>query len=142
EKRPRIWDERYNKDNFFFDYDEEQRNDKAIIEQFFTLENNVGYIQIPSMVEKEDSPVFFELLKDFMTKAKQSNALILDVRDNGGGSRDLIQEFAGYFVHPDSVYVVNTTKQRGKLPLNEELKEELDSRYLFPKSELDTREQN
>lgn len=141
-KRPSIWDERFQNTDFFFDYYEEKRNDKTIIEQFFTLENNIGYIQITSMVEKEDSPVFFELLSDFMTKAKQSDALIIDVRDNGGGNRDLIQELAGYFVHPDSVYIVNIAKQRGKLPLSEDIKEELDSRFLFPKNELGSREQN
>nr|WP_282097924.1 S41 family peptidase [Sinomicrobium weinanense] len=142
EQKPKIWDERYQHNNFFFDYKEEQQNDKAIIEKFFTVENNVGYIQITSMVGKEGSPIFFELLNDFMLKAKDSDALIIDVRDNGGGNRDLIQELAGYFVHPDSVYVVNATKQRGKLPLNEDLKKELKSRFLFPKNELDSREQN
>lgn len=142
DRKPKIWDERYNKDNFFFDHDKQQRNDKHIIEQFFTLKNNIGYIQIPSMVEKEDSPVFFETLKNFMKKSRQSDALILDVRDNGGGTRDLIQEFAGYFIHPDSVYVANIVKQRGNLPLHKELKEKLHSRYLFQKDELNIREQN
>jgi|GEM_PF-2593112 len=130
-ERPKLWDERFHKNNFLFDYYEEKRNDKTIIEQFFTLENNIGYIQIPSMVGKEDSPVFFELLNDFMEKVKQSDALIIDVRDNSGGTRDLIQEFAGYFVHPDSVYVVNATKQRAPIPLPEEYTERLHGRYLF-----------
>ncbi len=76
-----------------------------------------------------------------MFKARKSKALIIDVRDNGGGTRDLIQELAGYFIHSDSVYVVNATKQRGKLPLNKELKERLHGRYLFAKNELDIREQ-
>lgn len=142
EQRPKIWDERYQHNHFFFDFKEEQQNDKTIIEKFFTVKNNIAYIQITSMVGREGSPVFFELLNDFMRKAKESDALIVDVRDNGGGNRDLIQELAGYFVHPDSVYVVNATKQRGRLPLNEDLKEELESRFLFPKNELDSREQN
>ncbi|MFC3197573.1 S41 family peptidase [Parapedobacter deserti] len=137
-ERPKLWDERFHKKNFLFDYFEEQRNDRTIIEQFFTLESNIGYIQIPSMVAREDSPVFFELLNDFMEKAKQSDALIIDVRDNGGGTRDLIQELAGYFVHPDSVYVVNATKQRAPTPLPEEYVERLHGRYLFSFSELDS----
>lgn len=141
-QRARIWDERYHKDHFFFDYNKEHRNDKAIIEQFFTLDNNIGRIQIPSMVEKEDSPVFFDVLNDFMIKAKESDALIIDVRDNVGGTRDLIQELAGYFIHPDSVYVVNVAKQRGKQPLNDDLKQDLHNRYLFSKDELDNREKN
>jgi len=139
-ERQRIWDERFQIKNFFLK--DEESNDKEIIEQFFTLKNNVGYVRIVKMLNKENSPVFFEFLNDFMSKAKQTDAMIIDVRDNGGGRRDLIQEFAGYLIHPDSVYVVNATRQRGKLPLNGELKESLHYRYLYSRNELDKREQN
>ncbi|KJD31861.1 peptidase S41 [Tamlana sedimentorum] len=138
-ERQRIWDERFRVKNFFLK--EEESNDKEIIKQFFTLKNNIGYVRIVDMLDKEDSPIFFEFLNNFMSKAKQTDALIIDVRDNGGGTRDLIQEFAGYLIHPDSVYVVNATKQRGKLPLNDELKEYLHYRFLYSKNELDKREQ-
>ncbi len=138
--RARLWDERFYKKTFRVK--EEQYNDKEFIARFFSLKNNIGYIQIGEMLEKESTPIFFEFLNEFMIKAKQSDALIIDVRDNGGGTRDLIQELAGYFIHPDSVYVVNATKQRGKLPLNKELKEDLHSRYLYSRDELDSREQN
>lgn len=134
-----LWDERFHKKNFFLRDD--KSNDLNIIKEFFRIENNIGYIQIVDMLSKEDSPIFFEYLNDFMDKARETDALIIDVRDNGGGTRDLIKEFAGYFVHPDSVYVVNATRQRGKLPLNEELKEDMHNRYLFSKSELNSREQ-
>ena len=137
--RARLWDERfYSK---AFRVKKEQYNDKEFVDRFFSLKNNIGYIQIGKMLEKESTPVFFEFLNNFMTKAKQSDALIIDVRDNGGGTRDLIQELASYFVHPDSVYIVNVTKQRGELPLSKELKEDLHSRYLFSIDELDEREQ-
>ncbi len=135
-----LWDERFHKKNFFLQ--KEQSNDIEIIQRFFTTKDNVGYIQIVDMLSKDDSPTFFEFLNDFMTKVKEADALIIDVRDNGGGTRDLIQELAGYFVHPDSVYVVNVTRQRGKLPLNDELKKDLHNRYLFSKDELDIREQS
>ena len=138
--RARLWDERFYSKTFRVK--EEQYNDKEFIDRFFSLKNNIGYIQIGEMIEKERAPKFFEFLNEYMTKAKSSDALIIDVRDNGGGTRDLIQELAGYFVHPDSIYVVNATKQRGKLPLNEELKEALHSRYLYSIDELDIREQN
>ena len=112
-----------------------------MIEQFFTLEDNIGYVQIHAMVNKEDSPMFFNLLNEFMITAKNSKALIIDVRDNGGGSRHLIQELAGYITHPDSIHVVNIARQRGKVPLNMELKERLHYRYLFSADELDENEQ-
>lgn len=137
-KKARLWDERFY--NGAFGLKEEQYNDKAIISKFFKLENNIGYIQIADMLEKKNAPVFFDYLNKFMTSAKQSKALIIDVRDNGGGTRDIVQELAGYFIHPDSVYVVNVTQQRGKLPLDEESKEGLHSRFLFSKNEIDNRE--
>ncbi|AFU68599.1 peptidase S41 family protein [Psychroflexus torquis ATCC 700755] len=140
ENKAYLWDERFHKKNFFLR--EEQLNDIEIIQQFFTIKDNIGYIQIVDMLSIDDSPVFFEYLNDFMIKAKETDALIIDVRDNGGGTRDLIQELAGYFVDPNSVYVVNATRQRGKLPLNDELKKELHNRFLFSRDELDRREQN
>nr|WP_321356287.1 S41 family peptidase [uncultured Draconibacterium sp.] len=134
-----LWDERFGNQSFF--WKEEDFNDMENIKQFFSLNDDIAYIQIVEMLSKYDSPAFFEYLNTFMTKADQTDAIIIDVRNNGGGTRDLIQELAGYFVHPDSVYVVNATRQRGKLPLSNEIKEELHSRYLFSKNELDIREQ-
>lgn len=136
-----LWDEQFHKKNFYFYYDEKKLNDKKILEQFFSIENNIGYVQIYTMLDKEESPVFFELLNDFINKAKDTKALVIDVRDNGGGSRDLINELAGYFVDPNSVYVVNATKQRGTFPLSEDLKQRLHNRYLYSRDELDIKEQ-
>jgi C-terminal processing protease CtpA/Prc len=138
-QKARIWDERFY--SGAFGLKEEQYNDKAIISKFFSLKDNIAYIRIADMIDKASCPVFFDYLQSFMSKANHSQALIIDVRDNGGGTRDLIQELAGYLIHPDSVYVVNAAKQRGKLPLNEELKDALHSRFLFSKSEMDSREQ-
>ena len=137
-QKARIWDERFY--SGAFGLKEEQYNDTAVISKFFSMKSNIAYIQIADMIDKESCPVFFNYLQDFMSKAKQSQALIIDVRDNGGGTRDLIQELAGHFIHPDSVYVVNAVKQRGKLPLSKQLKEGLHSRFLFSKNELDRRE--
>ncbi len=134
-----LWDERFGNRSFF--WKEEDLNNLENIKQFFLLDDDIAYIQIVEMLSKYDSPAFFEYLNTFMKKADQTDAMIIDVRNNGGGTRDLIEELAGYFVHPDSVYVVNATRQRGKLPLNNELKEDLHSRYLFSKNELDSREQ-
>jgi C-terminal processing protease CtpA/Prc len=138
-EKAKYWDERLYRNIYLLE--EEKYNDKAFVDHFFSLENNIAYIQIADMLNRKDSPVFFEFLNHFMLKAKQSDALIIDVRDNGGGTRDLIQELAGYVIHPDSVYVVNATKQRGELPLNEELTASLHSRFLFSKNELEQREQ-
>jgi C-terminal processing protease CtpA/Prc len=138
-QKARIWDERFY--NGAFSLREEQYNDTAIISRFFRLDNNIGYIQIADMIEKGNAPVFFDFLNKFMTRAERSKALIIDVRDNGGGTRDIIQELAGYFIHPDSIYVVNIARQRGTLPLTEGSKQGLHSRFLYAKNEMDSREQ-
>ena len=138
-KKAKLWDERFY--NGAFGLKEEQYNDKALLNKFFKLENSIGYIQIADMLANENAPGFFDYLNNYMLSAKQSKALIIDVRDNGGGTRDIVQELAGYFIHPDSVYVVNVTQQRGKLPLDEDAKDGLHSRFLFSKNELDSREQ-
>lgn len=137
-ERARLWDERFYRR--IFRIKEEKYNDKEYIQRFFKLEKDIAYIQIPDMIGKEDSPAFFAKLIDFTGQAQDSKALIIDVRDNGGGTRDLIQELAGYFVHPDSVYVANVVKQRGKQPLNKSLKDDMQYRYLYSADELDQRE--
>ncbi|MFK7952837.1 MAG: S41 family peptidase [Ekhidna sp.] len=139
EGRTRYWDERIYRKTYLIQ--EKDYNDSTIIERFFQLKNNIAYIELVDMVDKEESPLFFEYLNSFMVEAKQSEALIIDVRDNGGGTRHLIHELAGYIVHPDSVYVVNVAKQRSEESLNEEQKEDLHDRYLYSRDEKDEKEQ-
>lgn len=138
-EKGKLWDEKSHSETFRAK--EEQYGDSEFVKGFFKLKDDIGYIQIERMLAKKRTPKFFEELNDFMVKAKNNEALIIDVRNNGGGTRDLIQELAGYFIHPDSIYVVNATKQRGELPLNENLKRALHGRYLYSRDELDVREQ-
>ncbi|GAA0870931.1 hypothetical protein GCM10009117_00760 [Gangjinia marincola] len=141
-KRAKIWDERYNKPNFFFDRDDKKINDPNVIKTFFRYENDYGYIQIPSMIDKQDSPVYFDLLNKFMTSVKNSQFLIIDVRDNGGGNREFINELAGYFIHKDSIHVVNVAQQRRILLQNDNFKERLNARYLYSNNQLNEQEQS
>lgn len=116
---------------------------KESVETLFTFDDGIAHIVVPEMWGSDEAPLFFEQLEVFLQEAKtNSKALIIDVRDNGGGTRDLIWELAGYFVHPDSVHVVNVAQQRGQiLPLNEQLKADLHGRYLYTYDELDKSEQ-
>lgn len=139
DQRAMLWDERFYRK--IFRIKEEKYNDKAYVDRFFKVEGGIATIQIASMLDREEIPVFFGHLTDFMDMARRSEALIVDVRDNDGGTRDLIQELAGYFVHPDSIYVGNVVKQRGKQPLNKELRGNMHSRYLYARNELEPKEQ-
>ncbi|MCT4581378.1 MAG: S41 family peptidase [Flavobacteriales bacterium] len=133
------WDEEFYRD--FFHLDKEHFNQEKIIQQLFNLKDSIAYFRIPKMVGKNTAPKLFMFFNEFMNNIqKESKALIIDVRSNGGGVRDLIYEIAGYVIHPDSVYIVNAVRQRGKTPLHQDLKENLHSRFLFSIDELEPRE--
>tara|TARA_R110002096_G_scaffold432061_1_gene648167 strand:+ start:4664 stop:6172 length:1509 start_codon:yes stop_codon:yes gene_type:complete len=139
-KRLRPWDEEF--ETQYVRIKDEDYNNPDIIEQLFSVSDNIAYIKIPEMTSKDEAPLLFDKLNSFMKSVQnESKALIIDVRSNSGGTRDLTYEFAKYLIHPDSIYVVNATKQRGPLPLPQEYKEHLYTRYLYPFAELDSREQ-
>jgi len=139
-KRLRPWDEKFEVDYLFIK--DEDYNKPEIIENLFSIKDNIAYIKIPEMVNKDEAPLLFDKVNSFMKSIQNdSEALIIDVRANSGGTRDLLYEFAKYLIHPDSIYVVNTTKQRGPLPLPKDYKKSLHNRFLFSLSELDNKEQ-
>jgi len=138
--RLRPWDEKF--ESKYVLVDDEEYNKPEIIKQLFTIKDSIAYIKIPAMTSKDEAPLLFDELNSFMKSIHhESKALIIDVRSNSGGTRDLIYEFANYLVHPDSMYVVNATKQRVPIPLPEEYIERLHGRFLFSYSELTDREQ-
>lgn len=139
-KRLRPWDEKFERDYVLVE--DEDYNKPEIIDQLFSIEDEIAYIRIPAMVHKKEAPLLFDKLNSFMKEIQHhSKALIIDVRSNNGGTRDITYELAKYVVHPDSIYVVNATKQRGPNPLPEESIARLHARFLFAYSELDSREQ-
>ncbi|WP_180277258.1 S41 family peptidase [Chryseobacterium sp. 52] len=134
------WDEKLEKPYIRTEY--EDYNKPELFRQLFNIKDSIGYIHLPAMVDREDAPLLFDEINSFMKSIRSnSKALIIDVRNNGGGSRDITYELAKYFIHPDSIYVVNLTKQRAPIPLPKEYKESLHSRNLFSFSELDKQEQ-
>ena len=139
-KRLRPWDEKF--ENQYIGVKDEDYNKPEIIEKLFNIKDSIAYIKIPEMTSKEEAPLLFKKINSFMKSIENnSKALIIDVRSNGGGTRDLMYEFAKYLVHPDSIYVVNATKQRASIPLTKDYKRSLNNRFLFSFSELDSREQ-
>ncbi len=139
-KRSRPWDEKFEVE--YIRIKDEDYNNPEVFEKLFSIDENIAYIKIPEMTSIDETPLLFDKLNSFMKSVRHnSKALIIDVRSNSGGTRDLMYEFANYLIHPDSVYVINATKQRGSDPLPKESIENLNSRFLFPFSELDSREQ-
>jgi len=138
--RSGYWDDEFEKK--FALLKDEDYNKEENVSPLFGLKDHIGYLQIPSMVSKEDAPLLFKKINSFMESIRNnSKALIVDVRSNSGGTRDITYELAKYFVHPDSIYMVNATKQRGPIPLPQEYEESLRSRNLFSYADLDKQEQ-
>ncbi len=139
-KRQRPWDERFEIDYLFVKDDD--YNKPEVIERLFTIKKSIAYIKIPEMANKDEAPLLFDKVNSFMRSIhKNSKALIIDVRANKGGTRDLLYEFAKYLVNPDSIHVINVVKQITSLPLSKKFKKNLHSRFLFSLSELDSEEQ-
>lgn len=67
-------------------------------EKLFQWKQNVGYLIIPDMTSKRK---YIKYLKKQMLKYKSSDALIIDIRGNGGGTRDILMALAQYFIHPN-----------------------------------------
>jgi hypothetical protein len=75
-----------------------------------TLEGNVGYVRIAAMT---DDPRFLRNLHDAMAAVRGTAGLVIDVRNNGGGSREALREFFPYFMKPgEAPRVVNVAAYR------------------------------
>lgn len=106
-------------------------SDEPIINLY---DNNIVYLKIPKMYSYLENPKYFQLLKEKLKLHKNSNALIIDVRNNSGGSRDLIDFFSNYFLKPDEYKVVNIVKHKGVL--KDETIKNLEAKYLYPYSKF------
>ena len=70
------------------------------------LDGNVGYLRLGEM-----SDDLVPHLHEAMATFRETKALIVDVRGNGGGSRSLLLAFAGYLIGPnDGPWVGNVAK--------------------------------
>lgn len=64
------------------------------------LEGNLGYLRISAM---DDS---VSAVRASMAEFEDSNGLIVDVRGNGGGSREILLALGGYLIGPEDAPVV------------------------------------
>ena len=89
-------DEKFEVDYLFVQ--DEDYNKPEIIEKLFNKEHDIAYIKIPAMISRSKA-AFFDSLNSFMKSIhSDSEALIIDVRANYGGNRDLMYEFAKHLI--------------------------------------------
>jgi len=129
-RKYRTWGERFYQN--YQGLDDDEFNQAKVIESLFSTKDDIAYVQIPAMVQPHEAPDFFNAMGEFIERQKDSKALIIDVRNNGGGGRALIWKLASYIVHPDSIHVVNIARQKAPLPLSAEWQRDLTNRYLYP----------
>ena len=95
------------------------------------LTDSIAYIAIPSMISYEENPNLESYLKSTIKKYQNSKALIVDIRGNGGGTRDILNTLSGYFVQPEqSPWVANVAYVRSDQFLDEDISS-MQSRFLY-----------
>ena len=97
------------------------------------LDGNVGYIRMPGM---ESDRAFLDGLRGAMKDFEKTDALIIDVRGNGGGSRAALLTLFPYLMKKsDAPQVVNVGRYKLREGDSRGLaRGYLDNRALFPKT--------
>ena len=80
----------------------EKRHRKRRESQDQILDGKVGYLRIASMSSEER----LDELKEKMKEYRNTDGIIIDIRDNPGGSRDITKMLAPYFLPKDHAPVV------------------------------------
>jgi hypothetical protein len=109
----------FNKDN--------DRFNKLLFRQY---DNDITYIKIPEMYSYSKDEDYFQWLQKKMDTVRGSNALIIDLRNNPGGNRDLIDFFSNYLIAPKTFEVANLSRYKGDL--SDDTKNNLSARRLYP----------
>jgi hypothetical protein len=93
---------------------------------------SIGYIKIPEMYHYNEVAGLEVYIERALEQLADTKALIIDVRNNPGGSREILQTFAGYLVQPEqSPWIANVAYLRtDEKILGDE--ESMSARYLHP----------
>lgn len=95
------------------------------------LTDSIAYLAIPSMVSYEEIPILEPYLTSTIEKYKDSKTMIIDIRGNGGGTREILYTLSGYFVQPkQSPWVANVAYVRSDQFLDEDISS-MQSRFLY-----------
>lgn len=74
---------------------------------------NIGYINMPEMYDYGDVDGLENFIKNAIQSFSNTKALIIDIRNNPGGGREILQTFAGYIVQAkQSPWVANVAYLR------------------------------
>lgn len=95
------------------------------------LAHTIGYISIPQMFHYEEIEGLEVYIENIFKEFKDTKSLIIDIRNNPGGSRELLQTFAKYIVQPEqSPWIANVAYLRTDAKLNGDVAS-MSNRYLY-----------
>jgi hypothetical protein len=86
----------------------------SMIRESKVLEGNIGYLKIPAINIKKNN---VDDLHDAMRKMQGTKALIIDLRDNGGGGSDVGAVFESYFL-PEGTPTLQFTTRDGNFTID------------------------
>jgi len=93
--------------------------------------SNIGYINIPEMYNYEEVKGLESAIEDALKRFSNTKALIIDIRNNPGGGREILQTFARYIVQPkQSPWVANVAYLRTDKNIIAD-EESMSGRYLY-----------
>lgn len=93
------------------------------------LTRNIGYIALPEMFSYDETAGLEQHIDSVFTAFQHTKALIIDLRFNPGGTRDLLQQFAGYIIpKAKSPWVANVAYLR---TAEQGIYNSMSSRYLY-----------
>jgi hypothetical protein len=95
------------------------------------LTQNIGYINIPEMYNYNEAKGLENFIKTTIESFSNTKALIIDIRDNPGGSREILQTFAPYIIPAkQSPWVANVAYLRTNNQSTGD-EESMSGRYLY-----------
>jgi hypothetical protein len=80
-----------------------------MIQESRVLEGNIGYLKVPTININRNN---VNVLYDAMKKMQGTKALIIDLRDNGGGGSEIGPVFESFFLPPGTATLQFTTRDR------------------------------
>ncbi|SEA60742.1 S41 family peptidase [Psychroflexus halocasei] len=103
--------------------------DLSQLDQWLT--DSIAYLAIPAMQSYRRNTKLEAYLKNTIEKSRNAKALIVDLRGNGGGTREILNTLSAYFVQPEqSPWVANVAHVRSDQRLNEDMSS-MRGRFLF-----------
>lgn len=95
------------------------------------LTDSIAYLAIPAMANYKNNANIEPYLNKTIEEFRNAKALIIDIRGNGGGTRDILNTLSGYFVQPaQTPWVANVAYVRSDQRLNEDIAS-MQGRYLY-----------